>query len=325
MAAGLAGTSLELLPQSVGKVHRIAYLGVGNGVGPLQEAFVRGLRERDYVVGRNLALEYRWAGGDMHRLPALAEEIVRLDPDVIVGSSTSVIRALMRATRSIPIVMAASADPVATGIAASLARPGGNVTGMTLLSNELANKRFQLVREIVPRAKRVAMLSVQTPAVLRMSPGQNTSELLATEMQAVAGQMKIDLATELIEKVEDLPHAFAALRRERPEALMVQLAPLTFEHRATIVKMAAEQRLPDMYEIRPFAEAGGLVSYGPDLAEMFRRAATFVDRILRGASAGDLAIEQPSRFELVVNAKTAKMLGIAIPQALLVRADAVIR
>ena len=307
------------------RVFRIGLLTVRQDFGPLEKAFLEALRERDYVVDRNAVLLHRSSSGYAPNALAAAEELVKLEPDVLVGASTSTIRALMRATRTIPIVMAASSDPVATGLVASLAKPGSNVTGMTLLSRELASKRLQILRELVPGAKRIAAVAVQTPELLREAAGRNASDLLAGELQAAAGAMQIEMLIESVGQIEQIAAAFDRFGRERAQGVLVQLSPLTFENRVGIIALAAAHRLPDLYETRTFAEAGGLVSYGPDLAGMYRRAAYFVDRILRGTKPGDLPIEQPDRFELIVNAKTAGALGIAVPPGVTARADEVIR
>jgi putative ABC transport system substrate-binding protein len=311
-----------------GRAPRIGYLlnARPDLSGPLDQAFLEGLRALGYVVGGNVMLEHRSAAvGDARRLRDAAAALVRQNPDVIVASSTASIRALKRETRTIPIVMAASSDPVATGLVASLPKPGGNVTGMTLLSNDLAQKRLQIVRELLPRATRIAMLAQKTPDALREAGAKDPSELLIAELSAAAKDVRIEMIVELCERAEDLAAAFAAFGRRRPDGLLVQLGPLSFDSRARIVELAAAQRLPDVYEIRAFVDAGGLASYGPDFPAMYRRAATFVDRVLRGAKPAEMAIEQPSRYELVVSAKTAATLGMALPRALLVRADEVLR
>jgi putative ABC transport system substrate-binding protein len=260
----------------------------------------------------------------MDRLQPLAEELVRLNVDVIVTATTPAIRAAMRATSTIPIVVEATADPVGTGLVASLGRPGGNVTGMTLQSTDLARKRLQLMREIVPGATRIAVLTLRDPDT-QLDPARMAGNLMIAETRVAARQTGVGLVERAVANADDLPEAFAQFQREGAQALIVQVNPLTLQHRPKVVELAAQQRLPAMYEVRSFVDDTGLVSYGPDLTEMYRRAAAYVDRIFKGAKPGDLAIEQPTKFELVINLKTAKALGLTIPQSLLLRADEVIQ
>ncbi len=324
-AAGLLVGPSRAFAQTPGKVYRIGFFSARAGPAAVDEAFIRGMRELGYTVGRNLVIEYRWASNDLNRLQPLADELVRLNVDVIVTATTAPIRAAMRATSTIPIVMAAHADPVGTGLVATLGRPGGNVTGMTLQSTDLAQKRLQLIREIVPRATRIALLASRAPDTQPDAGRESATGLLVTETQAAAQQMGVGLVARAIANADELPDAFAQYRREQAQALIVQVSPLTFEHRVRIAELAARHRLPAIYEIRNFVDDGGLVSYGPDLQESYRRAAKYVDRIFRGAKPGELAIEQPDKFEFVVNMKTAKALGLTMPQSLLLRADEVIR
>ena len=319
----LAGASRSSA-QGPGKVYRVGYLNFRAGPAAADEAFVSGMRELGYSVGRNLVIEYRWAGNDEARLPPLADELVRLKVDVIVTAGTPATRASMRVAGTIPIVMAAVADPVGTGLVTSLRRPGGNVTGMTLQSTDLARKRLQLLRDIVPRATRIALLVRADDAQPDPARGGSTA-LLVAETEAAARQLGIVLVVRAIANADELPDAFAQFRREQAQALIVQVSPLALDQRARIAELAAQQRLPAMYEIRNFVDAGGLVSYGPDLQDMYRRAASYVDRIFHGAKPGDLAIEQPGKFEMVINMQAAKALGLTFPQSVLVRADEVIR
>jgi putative ABC transport system substrate-binding protein len=316
-AALLVGRS-PVTAQVQGKVYRIGYLSPRATHAAVDDAFVRGMRELGYTVGRNLVIEYRWAENDLSRLQPLAHELVRLRVDLILTATTAGTRAAMLATRTIPIVMAATADPVAAGLIASLGRPGGNVTGMSLQTTDVARKRLQLMREIVPSATRVALLAEQVTG-----PTQGTTQLLVQETQAAATQMGVDLVVREIAHGNQFEDAFAQYRRERTEALIVQASQLTVEHRKKIVALAARERLPTMYEVRNFVDDGGLVSYGPDLLESYRRAATYVDRIFNGVSPGELPIEQPDKLELVITLRTAKELGISVSQALLVRAETV--
>lgn len=311
-------------PRAVGqaraRTYRIGYLSTRATHGPLEEAFLGGMRDLGYVVGRNLAIDYRWAGNDLNRLQSLADELARLDVDAIVTATTAGTRAAMRATRDIPIVMAATADPVGAGLIASLGRPGGNVTGVSLQTTDVAGKRVQLAREIVPDAARIALL------VERVSgPAQGTTGRLVAETSMAARQVGAELVIREIATIDDLADAFAQFRRAQAQVLVVQVSPLMVEHRSKVVELAAHERLPAIYEARNFVEAGGFVSYGPDLAQTYRRAASYVDRIFKGAKPQDLPVEQPDKLALVVNLKSAKALGLTVPQSLLLRADEVIR
>jgi putative ABC transport system substrate-binding protein len=283
------------------------------------------MRELGYVVGRNLFVEYRWASNDMARLQPLADELVRLNVDVIVTSATPAVRAAVRATNTIPIVMAAVSDPVGSGLVASLGRPGGNVTGMTIQSTDLAQKRLQLIREIVPNATRIALLALRVSDTQRDTARETSTPLLVAETQAAARQMGVGVVARSIGHADELPDAFAQYRQEQVRALIVQLSPLTYELRTKIIELAAQQRLPAMYEARSFVDEGGLVSYGPDVEESYRRAAAYVDRIFRGAKPGELAIEQPGKYEMLINVKAAKALGLTIPQSVLLRANELIQ
>jgi putative ABC transport system substrate-binding protein len=253
-------------------------------------------------------------------MQVLAAELARLDVDVIVTATTAGTRAAMQSTRTIPIVMAATSDPVAAGLIKSLGRPDGNVTGMSLQTTDIARKRLQQLREIVPGVTRIALLAERVS-----DPAQGTTSLLVAETRAAAEQMGVGLLVRDIAGPADLAGAFAGYRQKRAQALIVQVGPLTLEHRAKIIELAARQRLPAMYEVRNFVDDGGLVSYGPDLRESYRRAAGYVDRILKGAKPADLPVQQPDRLALIINLKAAKALGLAIPQSVLLRADEVIQ
>ena len=315
-AGGLITTPALARAQQAGKVYRIGFLSLQSGLTSTTEAFHQGLRELGYVEGRNLIIEYRWATHKEERLPELAAELVRLKVEVIVTHATPPIEAAKRATSTIPIVMATAADPVGSGLVASLARPGGNVTGLTALSTDLAGKRLQLARELVPKAARVAVLA---------HPGTSATRLFLEQMRAAAQQMGVQLIVQEVKESGDLPGAFTAMQRERAQALIVQVTPFSADNAKRIIELAAQHRLPAMYDVRSFVDAGGFVSYGPSLPEMFRRAAFYVDRILKGAKPADLPVEQPTKFELVINLKTAKALGLTIPPSLLGRADEVIQ
>jgi putative ABC transport system substrate-binding protein len=322
--AGLIVARANVLAQVQGKVYRIGYPNLRAGPSELEEAFLRGMRDLGYVVGRNLFIEYRWGNNDLKRFDAMVDELVRLNVDVIVTSSTGAVLHAMQATRTIPIVMAVAADPVEAGLVASLVHPGGNVTGLSLLTSDLAGKRLQLLRELVPGVTRVGVLGWR-PAGSIYPPGRHPTELLVAGTQAAGRQMGIEVSAQVVLDGNGFAQAFSEFKREGDQALIVQSSPLAFETRATILEMAARQQLPDMYEERRFVDAGGLVCYGANTTDLFRRAATQVDKILKGAKAGDLPVEQPTKFDFVVNLKTAKALGLTIPQSLLLRADEVIQ
>jgi len=318
LAGGLLATPLAAEAQQAEKVYRIGFLSPGPGPSSSTEAFRQGLRELGYVEGRNLSIEYRWAAGKVERLPELAKELVLLKVNIIVASSTPTIEAAKRATSTIPIVMVAVADPVGSGLIDGLARPGGNVTGLSLMSTDLAGKRLQLVRELLPKATRVAVLTYRGYT----SP----SKAYLEQMRAAAKQIGLQLMVqEVNESGDDLPGAFAAVERERAQALDVRVTASSTYNPKRIADLAAQHRLPVVYDARNFVEAGGLVSYGPNLQEINRRAAFYVDRILKGAKPGNLPVEQPTKFELVINLKTAKALGLTVPPSLLRRADEVIQ
>jgi putative ABC transport system substrate-binding protein len=268
------------------------------------------------VEGRNIAIEYRWAEGKVERLPAFAVELLGLKVDVIVAVSTPDALAARKATRTIPIVFVTAGDPVDSGLVAGIARPGGNVTGLSLLAPEIVARQLQTLKEAVPKASRVAVLS--------NSANPNTP-LLVKETEAAARSLGVRLQLLGVRGDDAFDSAFSAVTKERPDALFVLFDPLLFLHRTRIVEFANKNRLPAMYAHREFAEVGGLMAYGADLRDNYRRAAIYVDKILKGAKPADLPVEQPTKFELVINLKTAKALGLTIPQSLLQRADEVIQ
>jgi ABC-type uncharacterized transport system substrate-binding protein len=279
------------------------------------DAFRQGLRELGYVEGRNIAIEYRYADGKFERLPELAAELVRVKVDIIVTSGSIVTPVAKKATSTIPIVMAQDNDPVATGGVASLARPGGNITGLSQMSPELNGKRLELLKEIVPKLSRVAIFGNAT------EPG-NAPALKETE--EVARTLGIKFQYVEIQKPDDFESAFEAATRGQAQAVIWLASPITFIHRKRIMELAAKSRLPAVYTTGEYPDVGGFMSYGPSYVDLFRRAATYVDKILKGAKPGDLPVEQPTKFELVINLKTAKQLGVTIPQSVLYRADRVI-
>ena len=301
---------------------RLGFLAMRATHGPLDDALVAGLRERGYVVGRDVTIDYRFADNDVARVRAMAAELAQLRPDVIIGASSFAIRAAMEAAPATPIVIAAAGDPVGTGLVRDLRRPGGNVTGLTLQSNDLAPKRLELLREIVPQAVRFAHLGMSEPDQV---PERKAAAMMHAELERAAKRFRANVVTRSIATPAEVAGAFAAFRDAGVQAAIVQATPLSIEHRDAFIEAAARARMPTMYELRAFAEYGGLVAYGPDLHDMYRRVAGYVDRILRGAKPGELAIEQPAKFELVVNRKAAEALGVALPASLVLRADEVIR
>jgi putative tryptophan/tyrosine transport system substrate-binding protein len=282
----------------------------------LDEAFRQGLRELGYVEGQNIAIEYRSAEGKSERLPALAAELVRLKVDVIVAASPAATEAAKQATSTIPIVFAVSGDPVAEGLVASLARPGGNLTGLATISGEVVGKQLELLKGVAPKISRVAVLQ---------NPG-NQAHLRALR-QAEGAARALGLQLQIVEArtPPEIEAAFAAMRSQRAGGVLVLRDALFREQRAKIVALAAKNRLPAVYGLREEAEAGGLMAYGASTPQLFRRAATYVDRILKGAKPADLPVEQPTKFELVINLKAAKALGLTIPPSLLGQADEVIQ
>jgi putative ABC transport system substrate-binding protein len=314
-AVALAASSRRAVAQT--RVYRIGFLGGSSPTSPesrhVWQAFREALRELGYVEGRNLVIEGRYYGDRLDQVPGLAAELVRLRVDVIVAAAPPAPEAARRATSTIPIVLANHTDPVGSGLAASLAKPGGNVTGLSLLAPELRVKQLQLLKEILPELRRVALLRIPTlPVDLKELEVQARS--LGVQVFAVDAHGPADIAG-----------AVAAAARERVGALMVLGGSMFFAHRETLVAEAARNRLPTVYLLREFVEAGGLLAYGVDLRENFRRAAGYVDRILRGARPGDLPIEQPSKFELAVNLKAASAIGVTVPPGVLARADLIIR
>jgi len=279
-------------------------------------AFRQGLRELGYVEGQNIRIESRWAEGKYDRLPGLAAELVRLKIDVIITYSAPAIQAAKRATRTIPIVMGGVIDPIAPGFVASLERPGGNVTGLSIMAPEMAGKQLEILKEMVPKVTRVAVLG---------NPGNVGTAPQLRQVQDAALALKVQLQFLEARGPHDIDNAFAAMAKGGAGAAVVLVDAMFEEHQTRITDLALSRRLPSAYGLIQFVEAGGLVFYGAQEADRFRRAAVFVDKILKGTKPGDLPIEQPTKFELVINMKTAKALGLTIPQSLLLRADEVIQ
>ena len=315
LALAVVAPPLPAEAQQARKAPRLGLLWPDSGPSPRVEAFRQGLRELGYTEGKTIVIEYRFAEGKRDRLPELAAELVRLQVDVIVALSTLAAQPAKKATTTIPIVTV-SGDPVGTGLVASLAHPGGNVTGLTIFSPDLAGKRLELLKEVVPQLARAAVLwdSDGPSKVIEFREANATAPALGVELQSL----------EVRAPHPDLEGAFGAARRGRAQGLVVLGNPLTLTYRRQIVGMALRDRLPSIFDSPEYAEIGGLMSYGPNFNDLFRRAAMFVDRILKGAKPADLPIAQPTTFELIVNLKTAKALGLTVPQSVLVRADQVI-
>ncbi len=311
-----APASFVALPGAVahaqaGKVHRIGFLREGQPPQSYVDAFQQGLRERGYVDGRNVVVEYRF--GSLDQLPQLAEELVRLKVDIIVASAGSAALAAKKATTSVPIVFATVNYPVEIGLVQSLRRPGDNITGTSFNAAELAGKRLGLLKELVPTATRVAVLS---------HPPYHTNAMQIKEAEVAARTLGLQLEPVLVQHPNDFEAAFKAVRGA--DGLLQPDMPFFNTHRARVVELAARSRMPAIYGFRSMVEAGGLMSYGPDVPDLHRRAAMYADKILKGAKPGDLPVDQPTKFEFVINSRTAKALGLTIPRSLLVRADQVI-
>jgi putative ABC transport system substrate-binding protein len=315
----VAGAGALLLPRSSfaqpqPRTFRVGMLATGSPT-RFTDAIVTALGELGYVEGRNTVIERRFAEGQLDRLPELAAELVRLRVDVLVIQGTPATLAARRTTSAIPIVFAANSDPVGVGLVASLARPGGNVTGTSLMASELSAKRLELLHALAPGLSRIAILWDSS------NPGMS---LRVRETEIAARQSQVALRSVGPRNAEELEATLAELSKQRPDALLVTVEPFTRRHLARILDFCRTHRLPSMFEESSYVEAGGLMSYGPDLLEVFRRAAVYVDRILKGANPADLPVEQPTRFELVINMRTARVLGLSIPQSVLARADRVI-
>ena len=319
LALGILAAPLAPDGQQASKVPRIGYLEFGSAAPgtPHLEAFRQGLRDLGWVEGQNIAIEVRYAEGKHDRLPELAAELVRLKVDVIFASTTPAALAAKQATTTIPIVIGFVADPVGSELVASLARPGGNITGWTHLAGmELNAKRLELLKAAVPGAARIGAL--WNPANPIHGPGLK-------EVEAAARALKVQLHPVGVQDPKELESALSAMARERVQALTVPPDGMFLAHRARIIDLVAKHRIPTMYGVRELAEAGGLMAYGVNLPDQYRRGATYVDKILKGAKPADLPVEQPTKFELVINLKTAKALGLTIPRSVLIRADQVLQ
>ena len=318
IVGGLLTRPLVVGAQPAQKAPRVGVLllfGAPGQPNPLVDAFRGGLRDLGYVEGQNVLIDYRWAEGQEQRLTDHAADLVRLRVAVIVTPGTPATMAARAATRTIPVVMTNVGDPVGSGIVASLARPGGNITGLSLLDADLDGKRIELLKEAVPHLSRLAILwSANDPGMtLAFGRVETAARALGFALQNLA-----------VREPAEFPRAFEAAGAGRAEALFVTAQPFTNQHRAQILDLVAKHRLPAIYTLRSFVDAGGLMSYGPSQTDQYRRAATYVDRILRGARPADLPVEQPTKFDLVINLKAARALGLTIPTGLLQRADQVI-
>ena len=315
LACGLLWMPHAAEAQPPGKTARIGYLGFSSGPSPSDEAFRQGLRELGYVEGKNIVIEYRWADLKPGRAGALAAELVRLNVDVIVSVGGPVsATAAKKATTTIPIVFE-TGDPVGSGLVTRLDRPDGNLTGVDNFMGELNVKRLELLKGTVPGVSRVAVLA---------NPANPVTAGGLKELEGAAQVLRVKLHVLEARERQEIDAAFTAMARERAEALLVMTDPMFSAQRERIVELAAKRRLPGIFFVREFAEAGGLLSYSPNLAAARRRLATYVDKILKGAKPGDLPIEQPTKFEMVINLKTAKALGLTVPHSILLRADQVI-
>jgi putative ABC transport system substrate-binding protein len=315
IASGLLAAPLAAEGQPAGKAWRIGFVRGSAPPAAEVEAFRQGLRELGYVEGKNLDILFRWAEGRDERLPSLVAELIQLNVDLIVSSAPAATRAAKEATTTIPIVMVTVADPVAFGFVRSLARPGGNITGFAFQHPELSGKRLALLKETIPKLSRVAVL---------WNADNPYKAVDMKEVEAAAAELGVMLQSLAVRGVDGFDSAFEAARHGRAGCIITLEDPFTITHRARIVELARKHRLPALYGRRLYVDAGGLMSYGPDPIDQYRRAAIYVDRILNGTKPSDLPVEQPTKFELAVNLKAAKALGLTIPPSLLQRADLVI-
>ncbi len=319
IAFGVLAAPLAIDAQPPAKVHRIGWLGGASAPTAvhLVEAFRQGLRELGYVEGKNIVIEYRWAEGRYERFPDLAADLVRLKVDVIFAVNMPAVLAAKDATKTIPLVTAAAVDPVESGLVASLARPGGNITGLTFTAGpEIVGKQLELLKEAVPTVSRVAVL---------WNPTKKVRQLELREAEVAARSLRLQLQLLEVRGPDEFESAFSAMTRGRAGALLVLTDPMFFFNRTSLADFAIKKRLPAMVGARDYVEAGGLMGYAASLPDLWRRAATFVDKILKGAKPADLPMEQPTKFELIINLKTAKALGLTLPQSILFRADHVIQ
>ena len=319
LGAGALAAPLSSFAQPQGKIWRVGFLSARSRPDSLDStdygAFVRGMRELGYVEGKNLVIEWRFADGKLERLPGLAAELVQLKVDVIVAAATPATSAAQKATTTIPIVFGSAGDPVGAGLVKSLARPGGNITGLSNLNVDIGPKRLEMLLAIVPKLSRVAVL---------VHPDNPNHTTLLQNIQAAGQTRGVTILRAEARTPQEIDNAFSLIRQQNAGALLVSLDPLFQQQKSQIAELTAKHRLPSMTADRIYAEAGCLMSYGSSIADLFRRAATYVDKIFKGAKPADLPVEQPTKFELIINRKTAKALGLTIPQSLLIMADKVI-
>lgn len=316
LGASTLASPLSSLAQPATKIWRVGILGNMSASDPLPEAFMQGLRELGYVEGKNVIIERRFGEGDASRLDALAADLVRQKPDVIFAPNSISVEAAKKAAGTIPIVFSIAGDPVGSRFVASLAHPGGNITGTSNIPAELSAKRLQLLKEAAPKIARVAVFDDQTST--------DISRIQVEEAKRAAKVLGMEVLVTRITARNDFEPVSAQLRKWRADSILIISAPTNTFNRKLLVEFAAKMRLPAIYADKIFAEAGGLIAYGPSFEALYRRAATYVDKILKGAKPGDIPVERPTKFELIVNMKTAKSLGINIPGTILVRADRVI-
>lgn len=316
LCAMLSALCLSAEAQQARKVYRVGYISGRTGAGALDEVFKTALRELGYVEGQNITITSRWAEEKLDRLPALAVELVQLKVDVIVTDTTPAAQAAKKATADIPIVMTLSGDPVGAGLVVSLARPGANVTGLTFIGTDLGGKWVELLKEISPKTSRLAYLA---------NPELTPEALVFKSMQPVAREFSMTIKSVDARSQNDFKRAFSEMKQARVDGLVVSPNVVYVQNRKVIVDLAAQQRLPTIYGRSDFVDAGGLASYGTSFPDLYRRAATYVDKILKGTKPADLPVEQPTKFELVINLKTAKQIGLKIPPNVLAREDKVIR
>ena len=318
LATVLLTTAPPAGAQQSTKTPRIGFLAPGSlaSYSGRVEAFRQGLRELGYIEGQNLTVQYRFAEGRFDRLPELASELVRLKVDVILAGGQPAVHATKQATTSIPIIIGQAGDPVGAGLVASLARPGANITGLSDFTVGVITKRLELLKEVVPRISSIGIM---------LNPKNPTNPLQLKESEPAAQALRVRLFPLEINGSKDFDAAFAAMRKERAEALLVFADPMLGSHRSKLAELAAKNRLPAIYPSSENVDAGGLMSYGTNFEDLYRRAATYVDKILKGAKPADLPVEQPTKFEFIINLKTAKQIGLTIPPNVLARADKVIR
>jgi putative ABC transport system substrate-binding protein len=316
VVVAVLGVGVIAEAQQPKNVPRIGYLRAEKAPEVDIEGFRQGLREHGYVEGKNIIVEYRWANGNEEKLRSLVSELIGLKVDLIVTSAPAATQAAKEATTTTGIVMVLVADPVAFGFVSSLARPGGNITGFAFLLPEISGKRLELLKETIPKLSRVAVL---------WNAANPYKETDLKEVQPVAEALKVAIHTFRVREVNGFDDAFKAATKVRAEGLLTLDDPFTLAHRTRIIDLALRYNLPAVYAVRPFVDAGGLMYYGPDRVDQNRRAATYVDKILKGAKPADLPVEQPTKFELVINLKTAKQIGLTIPPNVLARADRVIK